>query len=126
MQPSIREGFGLVITEALWKGKPVIAANVGGIPFQVREGDIGYFYETPHKIVQRVISLLKDSRVVEAVGRRGREYVEEHFLMPDRIADYLITIDMAMHVVGHKKMPAECIGSFHPWFKMSKRSNRDR
>jgi len=49
MQPSTREGFGLVITEALWKGKPVIAADVGAIPLQIRHGETGYFYRTPRE-----------------------------------------------------------------------------
>jgi len=121
MQPSTREGFGLVITEALWKAKPVIAANVGAISLQIREGDTGYFYETPQKTAQRVINLLKNRKAAEALGQRGREYVGEHFLLPDRIADYLMAMDMAMNGNGHRKMPHDSIISFHPWFKMSKR-----
>jgi trehalose synthase len=121
MQPSTREGFGLVITEALWKAKPVIAANVGAIPLQIRDGDTGYFYETPYKTAQRVILLLKNRRAAEALGQRGKEYVGEHFLMPDRIADYLMAMYMSMNTNGHHQMPRESIISFHPWFKMSKR-----
>jgi trehalose synthase len=121
MQPSTREGFGLVITEALWKAKPVIAANVGAIPLQLRDGDTGYFYETPHKTGQRVINLLKNRKAAEALGQRGKDYVGEHFLLPDRIADYLMAMDMAMAGDGHRKMPNDSIISFHPWFKMSKR-----
>jgi len=123
MQPSTREGFGLVITEALWKAKPVIAANVGAIPLQIREGDTGYFYETPPKTAQRVINLLKNRKAAEALGQRGKEYVSEHFLLPDRIADYLMAMDMAMNRNGngHRQMPHDSIISFHPWFKMSKR-----
>jgi len=123
MQPSTREGFGLVITEALWKAKPVIAANVGAIPLQIRDGDTGYFYETPQKTAQRVINLLKNRKAAEALGRRAKEYIGEHFLMPDRIADYLMAMDMAMDGDGHRKMPLDSIISFHPWFKMSKRRN---
>jgi len=123
MQPSTREGFGLVITEALWKAKPVIAANVGAIPLQIREGDTGYFYETPPKTAQRVINLLKNRKAAEALGQRGKEYVNEHFLLPDRIADYLMAMDMSMNGNGngHRQMPHDSIISFHPWFKMSKR-----
>ena len=121
MQPSTREGFGLVITEALWKSKPVITSNVGAIPLQLRDGDNGYFYETPHKTAQRVVRFLKNPEFAEAMGKRGREYVSEHFLLPDRIADYLMTIDMTMNGVKAKEMPADAIISFHPWFKMSKR-----
>jgi len=121
MQPSTREGFGLVITEALWKAKPVIAANVGAIPLQIRDGDTGYFYETPQKTAHRVIYLLKNRKAAEAIGQRAKEYVGEHFLLPDRIADYLMAMDMAMNGDGHRTIPKDSIISFHPWFKMSKR-----
>ena len=123
MQPSTREGFGLVITEALWKGKPVIAANVGAIPLQLRDGDTGYFYETPQKTAQRVSHWLKNPGAADIIGERGREYVKEHFLLPDRVADYLMTMDMTTNRDGGKKLPADCLISFHPWFKMSKRRN---
>ena len=101
----------------------MIAANVGAIPLQLRDGDTGYFYETPVKTGQRVINLLKNRKVAQALGQRGKEYVSEHFLLPDRIADYLMTMDMAMDGNGnrHHAMPVDCIISFHPWFKMSKR-----
>jgi trehalose synthase len=121
MQPSTREGFGLVITEALWKGKPVISSNVGAVPLQIRDGDTGYFYETPQKTAQKVIKLLKNAKAAALLGQRGREYVGEHFLLPDRIADYLMAMDMAMNGNGYRNMPSDCIISFHPWFKMSKR-----
>jgi len=121
MQPSTREGFGLVITEALWKCKPVIASNVGAIPLQIREGDTGYFYETPRKTAQKVIQLLKNPRIAEDVGKRGQRYVEEHFLLPDRIADYLMCLDMIVNGTGDKEIPVDSIISFHPWFKLRKR-----
>jgi trehalose synthase len=125
MQPSTREGFGLVITEALWKGKPVITANVGAIPLQIRDGDTGYFYETPPKTAHKVVNLLKNAKAAQALGKRGRDYVGEHFLLPDRAADYLMAMDMAISVNGnrHRRMPNDSIISFHPWFKMSKRRN---
>ena len=121
MQPSTKEGFGLVITEALWKGKPVIAADVGAIPLQIRDGDTGYLYQTPYKTAQKVIYLLENPQAAEIVGKRGRRYVEEHFLLPDRIADCLMAIDMTMNQAGDKKLCADCIVSFHPWFKLTKR-----
>jgi trehalose synthase len=121
MQPSTKEGFGLVITEALWKSKPVIAADVGAIPLQIRDGDTGYFYHTPSETAQRVIYLLENSQAAEMVGKRGRRYVEEHFLLPDRIADCLMAVDMTMNHAGEKKLCTDCIVSFHPWFKLNKR-----
>ncbi len=122
MQPSTKEGFGLVITEALWKGKPVIAADAGAISLQIRDGDTGYFYKTPRKAAQKVIYLLENPKAAEAMGERGREYVEQHFLLPDRIADYLTAIYMVVSKACSKEVSAECIISFHPWFKLSKRT----
>ena len=124
MQPSTKEGFGLVITEALWKGKPVVAAGVGGIPLQIREGDTGYFYETPYRTAQKVSHLLRNPKACEAMGRRGHNYVREHFLLPDRIADCLTAIDMTVNAGSDGRIPPESIISFHPWFKLSKRPGR--
>ncbi len=121
MQPSTREGFGLVITEALWKSKPVIAANVGAIPLQIRDGDTGYFFETPGKTAKRVSYWLKNPKDAEKMGERAKEYVTEHFLLPDRIADYLMTIDMIRNGNERNAMLNDAIISFHPWFKLSKR-----
>jgi trehalose synthase len=121
MQPSVKEGFGLVITEALWKGKPVIAAEAGAIPLQIRDGDTGYFYQSPRKTAQKVISFLERPKAAEAMGKRGREYVKQRFLLPDRIADYLMAIDMVVSGAVNKEANADLIISFAPWFNLSKR-----
>jgi len=121
MQPSTREGFGLVITEALWKSKPVLASDVGAIPLQIRNGDTGYFYQTPYRTAQTVSYLLDNPHAAEIIGRRGRKYVEEHFLLPDRIADWLMAVNMLLGGAVNKSC-TDCIISFHPWFKLSKRS----
>jgi trehalose synthase len=121
MQPSTREGFGLVITEALWKAKPVIASNVGAIPLQIRDGDTGYFYESPQKTARRVVNLLKNQKAATAMARRARNYICDHFLLPDRIADYLKAMDISRDENGRGQLPDDSIISFHPWFKMSKR-----
>ena len=121
MQPSTKEGFGLVITEALWKGKPVIGADVGAIPLQIRDGDTGYFYQTPRKTAKKIIYLLEKPKAAEAMGKRGREYVKERFLLPERIADYLMAINMVVSGAVNKEVSAEAIISFSPWFNLSKR-----
>jgi len=121
MQPSTREGFGLVITEALWKGKPVIASDVGAIPLQIRHGITGYFYDTPKKTAKRVVQLLDDPGAAAAIGEQGRRYVGEHFLLPDRIADYLMSVDVTLRLARGKSIPKESIISFHPWTKLGKR-----
>ncbi len=121
MQPSTKEGFGLVITEALWKGKPVIGADVGAIPLQIRDGDTGYFYQTPRKTAKKIIYLLEKPKAAEAMGKRGREYVKQRFLLPDRIADYLMAINMVVSGAVNKEVSAESIISFSPWYNLSKR-----
>jgi len=121
MAPSTKEGFGLVITEALWKGKPVIAADVGAIPLQIRDGDTGYFYKTLRGTASKVLYLLEHPRVAMLMGQRGRSYVKEHFLLPDRVADYLMAINMVVNGAIDKRICSECITSFHPWYKMKKR-----
>jgi len=122
MQPSTREGFGLVVTEGLWKGKPVIAGNVGGIPLQIKDGDTGFFYETPAKTSRKVIDLLTNPNVAREVGERGYNYVREHFLMPDRITDYLKALELLKNGTLSVDNCRDCIISFHPWFKLSKRN----
>ena len=121
MQPSTREGFGLVITEALWKGKPVITSNVGAIPLQVREGDTGYFYQSPLRTSKVIIDLLDNPDKASAMGNRGKDYVREHFLLPDRLADMLMVMDIVNNKRLNKNRDSECIVSFHPWFKLRKR-----
>jgi trehalose synthase len=121
MQPSTKEGFGLVITEALWKGKPIIGSNIGAIPLQLRHGDTGYYYESPAETAKKVVRWLQNPEEARKTGERGREYVRQHFLLPDRLADYLMTIDMTMNSIKTRQIPKDCIISFHPWFKMSRR-----
>jgi len=121
MQPSTREGFGLVITEALWKAKPVIAADVGAIPFQIRDGDTGFFYRSQEEAAQALIYLLDNPDIAAAIGQKGKQYVAEHFLMPDRVADWLMVVNMLVSGQMNKQICSDCITSFHPWFKLSKR-----
>lgn len=115
MQPSTREGFGLVITEALWKAKPVIAGNVGGIPFQIKKGKTGYFYQSPRRTAEKIIYLLDNPRAAERIGKRGQRYVQEHFLIVDRITDYLMSLDITLNSASSQKRLTECVTSFHPW-----------
>jgi len=115
MQPSTREGFGLVVTEGLWKRKPVVGANVGALPLQIAPGHSGYFYQTPQKTAKTIIALLDNPVVAARVGERGRMHVQEHFLMPDRVADYLQAIDLTMNVGRNGGLPQDAIISSHPW-----------
>ncbi|MFC1950698.1 glycosyltransferase [Chloroflexota bacterium] len=115
IQPSTREGFGLVITEALWKAKPVIAGNVGGIPFQIKKGHTGYFYQNPIRTAEKIIYLLDKPQAAERIGKRGKKYVQDHFLIVDRITDYLMAIDITKNSAANRRKLAKCVTSFHPW-----------
>ncbi len=81
VQKSLREGFGITISEALWKGTPVVASRVGGIPLQVQDGVNGYLVENEEQCASRILHLLKNKKKAEKMGRNGRELVKEKFLM---------------------------------------------
>ena len=81
LQKSLREGFGLTVTEAMWKGKPVIGGNVGGIPLQIRDGYNGYLVSIVNEAADRLVKLLKDAKLREEMGKRARATVMEQFLM---------------------------------------------
>ncbi len=89
VQKSVREGFGLVVSEALWKGRPVVAGNVGGIPLQIVDGETGYLVSTIEECAERVASLLADQARADQMGAAGREYVRERFLITRYLRDYL-------------------------------------
>lgn len=89
LQKSIREGFGLVVAEALWKEKAVVAGNVGGIPRQIRDGWNGYLVESVEDAAERVLELLDDPDRRALFGRRGRDVVAERFLFTRLLGQYL-------------------------------------
>jgi trehalose synthase len=117
LQPSSKEGFGLVVTEAMWKGKPVITREVGAIPIQVRDEETGFFILSARKAAKRIIRLLRNREEADLMGMRAREYVRQHFLMPDRVADYLRIADYFVN----NELDRESIISYHPWYKFSRR-----
>ncbi len=90
LQKSIKEGFGLVVAEAMWKGKAVIGGNTGGIKSQIVEGITGYLVNTPEGAAYRAKQLLADSRLREQMGKRAKEYVRQRFLIPRHLRDYLL------------------------------------
>ena len=89
IQKSIREGFGLVVSEALWKEKPVIAGRAGGIPMQFPEGYHHYLIDTVEECADRVLHLLKRPGERGDFGRAGREHVRRRFLLPRLMRDEL-------------------------------------
>ena len=90
IQKSTREGFGLTVTEAIWKGRPFIGGNVGGIPLQVEDGVSGYLVDSVERVRARARwTSSRTPRSGKALGRRGKEHVRKHFLTPRYLRDYL-------------------------------------
>jgi trehalose synthase len=89
VQKSLREGFGLVVSEALWKGRPVVAANVGGIPLQVLDGRTGYLATSSAACAERILYLLRHPQEADSMGAAGREHVRANFLITRYLCDHL-------------------------------------
>ncbi len=89
IQKSIKEGFGLTVSEALWKRTPVVASRVGGIPLQVINGWNGYLVDDVDSCANRVVHLLKNPKAAEEMGEQGRKHVMENFLITRHIHDYV-------------------------------------
>jgi trehalose synthase len=89
LQKSTREGFGLTVTEAMWKGAAVIGGDVGGIRRQIRDGENGFLVRTVDQAAHRIVQLLRDPGLRERIGARARETVRENFLMSRLLEDWL-------------------------------------
>lgn len=89
LQKSLREGFGLTVTEAMWKSKPVIGGDTGGIKLQVINHHTGFRVNTPEGAALRARYLLHHREIREAMGRKAREFVRENFLITRHLRDYL-------------------------------------
>ncbi len=89
IQKSTREGFGLTVSEALWKGRPFIGGNVGGIPLQVQDGQTGFLVNSPEECADRSLRILREPDLGKQLGRTGKEHVRAHFLTPRLLRDWL-------------------------------------
>ncbi len=89
MQKSLREGFGLTVTEALWKARPTVGSDVGGIPLQIEDGETGYLVSSPEQAAKRCVEILADPELGKRLGRAGKERARAEFLMPRLLRDYL-------------------------------------
>lgn len=91
MQKSLKEGFGLTVTEALWKGTPVVASNVGGIPLQVTDGETGFLVdpEDYEEVASRILKILDDPELGAKLGGSAHRNVKEHFLITRHLLNWL-------------------------------------
>jgi trehalose synthase len=104
LQKSIREGFGLTVAEAMWKGTPVIGGDVGGIRHQIQHGKNGFLVSTEEEAAERIVQLIKDRKLRRTLGERAKEVVRSRFLMTGSIERYL-----------------DLFGSFETVYKLRKR-----
>ncbi len=89
LQKSIKEGFGLTVSEAMWKEKPVIGGGVGGIPLQIVHGLTGFIVYSVEGAAFRIRQYLNNPEMAKRMGRTGKEYVRNNFLLTRQIRDYL-------------------------------------
>jgi len=106
LQKSTKEGFGLTVTEAMWKGKPVIGGNVGGIRMQVHSHHTGFLVNTPEGAALRIQELLRSPALAERMGRQAKAFVTENFLLNRHLREYLTLMlgvrrGLTNHLVAH-------------------------
>ncbi len=102
LQKSLREGFGLTVAEAMWKGTPVIGGKVGGIRHQIEDGVSGFLVEDVDQAARRIVELVKDPQLRSRMGKCARETVRQRFLMSRLMEDWL-----------------DLIGAFEPSFRLN-------
>ena len=112
VQKSLREGFGLVVSEAMWKQTPVVAARVGGIPLQMPEGIGGHLVDPDdvEACAAAIIGLLEDPYEGARLGAVGRERVREHFLLPRLLLDELTLLSELTSVPSLASSSVEATG----------------
>ena len=89
LQKSLKEGFGLTVSEAMWKAKPVIGGAVGGIPLQIVHGVTGFLVHSVEGAAFRIRQFLNNPEMGKRMGERAREYVRNNFLITRQMRDYL-------------------------------------
>jgi trehalose synthase len=90
IQKSIREGFGLTVSEALWKGRPTVAGRVGGIVTQIVDGETGWLVSSSGECADACLDILSDRAAARERALRGKEYVRRNFLTPRLLRDWLV------------------------------------
>jgi trehalose synthase len=90
IQKSIREGFGLTVSEALWKARPTVAGAVGGIRTQIQDGETGWLVSSPEECAEACIEILRDPAEARVRALKGKEFVRRHYLTPRLLRDWLV------------------------------------
>jgi len=106
IQKSTKEGFGLTVTEAMWKSKPVVGGNVGGIRMQVHNHHTGFLINTPQGAALRIQELLRTPAMVQRMGREAKAFVTENYLLDRHLREYLtlmlgIRRGLTNHLIAH-------------------------
>jgi trehalose synthase len=104
LQKSIREGFGLTVSEALWKVRPTVAGRVGGIVTQIQHGETGWLVTSPEECAAACLEILADPARARELSLRGKEHVRRHFLTPRLLRDWLVLFNRQL---GHDTAGAE-------------------
>jgi trehalose synthase len=89
LQKSLREGFGLTVAEAMWKGTPVIGGNVGGIRYQIEDGANGFLVSSVEETAKRIVELVNDKELRDEMGAKARETARKNFLLTRYLEQYL-------------------------------------
>lgn len=89
LQKSLREGFGLTVAEAMWKGTPVIGGNVGGIRYQIEDGVNGFLVSSVEETAKRIVELISDMELRNGMGLKARETVRKNFLLTRHLEQHL-------------------------------------
>jgi trehalose synthase len=104
LQKSIREGFGLTVSEALWKGRPTVAGNIGGIRVQIVHGETGWLVNSAEECAAACLEVLQNPAEARVRALHGKEYVRTHFLTPRLLRDWLVLFN---RLLGHDTAGAE-------------------
>ncbi|MFB6075866.1 MAG: glycosyltransferase [Candidatus Aenigmatarchaeota archaeon] len=89
LQKSIREGFGLTLSEAMWKETPVIGTDIGGIPLQIKDGETGYLVNTKDECAEKILKIIRDDELKKKLGENAKEHVRQNFLITRHAENYL-------------------------------------